>query len=122
MNFSATIRRSGAVSIVDVSGRLTNFEIMALRDAFEGLLAEGRKNIVLNLNELDFMDSSAVGELVRCYRATTKFGGELKVVGLSPKVEQILQVTHLTRILPEFTSEDAALSSFRAAAGQDSPQ
>lgn len=112
MNFSARIRRSGEISIVDVAGRLTNFELTALRDAFESLLAQGRRNIVLNLKELDFMDSSAIGEVVRSYRAVTQAGGELKVVGLSPKIEQILAVTHLTRVLTEFPSEEAALRSF----------
>jgi len=111
-NFSATIRQSGAVSLVDLSGRLTSFEAGALREAIHRLLKEGRKNIVLNLNALQYLDSSGIGELARSYASVVKEGGQMKAIGLSSRVEEILKVTKLYQVFPEFPSEEAALESF----------
>lgn len=111
-NFSLTIRQVGPVSLVDVSGRLTSFEVGALRDSISRLLKQGRKNIVLNLSGLQYLDSSGIGELARIYVTVVKQSGQLKAVGLSPKVEEILKITKLYQVFPEFPSEEAALQSF----------
>jgi anti-sigma B factor antagonist len=111
-NFSATIRQVSSVSIVDVSGRLTSFEIGALRDSISRLLKQGRKDIVLNLSGLLYLDSSGIGELAREYVSVVKRGGQLKVVGLSSRVEEILKITQLYQVFPEFPDEEAALRSF----------
>jgi anti-sigma B factor antagonist len=87
------VRQTAGVSLVDVSGRLTSFESKASRDMIQGLLNKGQTNIVLNLTELDYLDSSGIGELVRNYMSVVNSGGALKVVGLAPKVEEILKVT-----------------------------
>lgn len=97
---------------MDVSGRLTSFEGQTFRDAIQRLLRKGENNIVLNLKGLDYLDSSGVGELVRNYLAVIKKGGAMKVVGLAPKVEEILKVTQLYQVFPEFTDEQSALESF----------
>ena len=112
MNFSASIRHSDAVSIVDLTGQLTSFASGALRDAVGGLIKQGRKKIVLNVVDLVYLDSSGVGELVNCYMAVIKQGGEMRVVGLTPKVEEILKITQLYRVFQEFQDEAAALQSF----------
>jgi len=83
-----------------------------LRDSVSRLLKQGRKNIVLNLSGLHYLDSSGIGELAKIYVSVVKGDGELKVVGLSPKVEQILKITQLYQVFPEFPSEEAALRSF----------
>ncbi len=111
-NFSVTIRQAGPISLLDVSGRLTSFEVGALRDSISRLLKQGRKNIVLNLSGLQYLDSSGIGELARIYVSVVKASGQMKVVGLSPKVEEILKVTQLYQVFPEFPSEEAALQSF----------
>ncbi len=111
-NFSVTIRQAGPISLLDVSGRLTSFEIGALRDSISRLLKQDRKNIVLNLSGLQYLDSSGIGELVRIYVSVVKVSGQMKVVGLSPKVEEILKITQLYQVFPEFPSEEAALQSF----------
>ena len=118
-NFSATIRHTGAVSLVDLSGRLTSFEAGALREAITRLLKEGRKNIVLNLSALQYLDSSGIGELARAYVAVVKQGGEMKAIGLSSRVEEILKVTKLYQVFPEFPNEEAALESFPKAHGKN---
>ena len=111
-NFSVKIRHAGAVSLLEVSGSLTSFEIGELRDAISRLVKEGRKNIVLNLSRLQYLDSSGIGELAKAYVSVVKAGGQVKVVGLSSKVEEILKITQLYQVFPEFPSEEAALKSF----------
>jgi len=111
-NFSIRIRHAGVVSLVDVSGRLTSFEMGALRDAISRLLKQGHKDIVLNLSGLQYLDSSGIGELARVYVSVVKQSGQMKVVGLSSKVEEILKITHLYQVFPEFPDEEAALKSF----------
>ncbi len=111
-SFSVTIRHSGPISLLDVSGRLTSFEIGALRESISRLLKQARKNIVLNLSGLQYLDSSGIGELARIYVSVVKAGGQMKVIGLSPKVQEILKITQLYQIFPEFPSEEAALQSF----------
>ena len=112
MNFSATIRENGPISLVYVTGSLTSFEIGGLRSTIAGLLKQGRRKIVLNLDGLRYLDSSGIGELVRNYMSVIKSGGEMKVVGLKPKVEEIFKVTQLHQIFQEFQDEAEALESF----------
>ena len=111
-NFSVAIRHAGPISIVAVSGRLTSFETGAVRDSIARLLKHHRKDIVLNLSALQYLDSSGIGELARIYVSVVKVGGQMKVVGLAPKVEEILKITQLYQVFPEFPSEEAALDSF----------
>lgn len=118
-DFSATIRHSGPIALVDVSGRLTSFEAGALRECIKRLLNQGRKDIILNLTALQYLDSSGIGELARSYVAVVKKGGQMKVVGLSSRVEEILSITKLYQVLPEFSSEEDALRSFPEARGRD---
>jgi len=101
-NFSVTIRQAGSISLIDVSGRLTSFEVGALRDSISRL----------NLGGLQYRDSSGIAELAKIYVSVVKVSGQLKVVGLSPKVEEILKITQLYQVFPEFPSEEAALRSF----------
>jgi anti-sigma B factor antagonist len=112
LNFSVTIRHSDDVSFLEVNGRLTSFETAAFRDAVHGLLNRGRKNIVLNLTGLGYLDSSGIGELVRNYMSVLKRGGAMRVVGLTPKVEEILKITQLYQVFPDFPDEASACESF----------
>ena len=112
MNFSAIIRQVGQVSVVEVSGKLTSFESGALRNSIARLLKEGRKQILLNLSGLVYLDSSGIGDLVHTYMSVIKSGGEMKVVGLTEKVEEILKITQLYQVFPEFKDEHSALQSF----------
>ena len=112
MSFSVKIRQQDHVALVNVSGHLTSFEVRALRDSVQSLLHEKRHNILLNLSELKYLDSSGIGELARIYVAVVKQGGTMKVVGLAPKVDEILKVTHLSQVFQEFPDEQTALQSF----------
>jgi anti-sigma B factor antagonist len=121
LDFSAAIRHTPQASLIDLRGRLTFFEVGILRENVMRLLGEGRKHIVLNLSELKYLDSSGIGELARIYVMVLKSGGEMKVVGLSRNVEDILRVTHLYQVFPEFPDEEAALQSFAGARTDKSP-
>ena len=112
MNFSARIRQADEISIVEVTGKLTSFESGALRNSIAQLLKEGRKLILLNLSGLTYLDSSGIGDLVHTYMSVIKRGGEMKVVGLSDKVEEILKITQLYQVFQEFHDERSALESF----------
>jgi anti-sigma B factor antagonist len=112
LSFSVIIRQADNASLVEVSGRLTSFEAGAFRGAILGLLEHGKTNIVLNLSGLVYLDSSGIGELVRNYLTVVKKGGAMKVVGLASKVEEILKITQLYQVFPEFPDEASALKSF----------
>jgi len=112
VNFTVQIRQADSVSLVNITGRLTSFEGPAFREAIQQLLREGNSNIVLNLTGLDYLDSSGIGELVRNYLSVVKKGGAMKVVGLAPKVDEILKITQLYQVFPEFPDEESALESF----------
>jgi anti-sigma B factor antagonist len=114
VNFSVKIRQQDNVALIDVAGHLTVFEVGALRDAIQLLLREQRNNILLNLSQLRYLDSSGIGELARIYVAVVKKGGSMKVVGLSAKVEEVLKITHLSQVFQEFPDEQSALHSFGA--------
>src|SRR5215475_15183650 len=112
VNFSVRIRQLDHVALISVAGNLTFFEVRALRDSVQSLLSEKRNNILLNLRELKYLDSSGIGELARIYVTVVKQGGTMKVVGLAPKVDEILKVTHLSQVFQEFPDEQTALQSF----------
>jgi anti-sigma B factor antagonist len=118
LNFSATIRHEGPISIVEIAGQLTSFESGALRNSIAQLLKEGRKHIVLNLSRLNYLDSSGIGDLVHTYMSVIKRGGEMKVVGLSEKVEEILKITQLHQVFQEFQDEQSAVRSFPGNVGR----
>jgi anti-sigma B factor antagonist len=122
VNFSATIRQVGQVSVVEVSGKLTSFESGALRSSIAKLLQEGRKQILLNLCGLTYLDSSGIGDLVHTYMSVIKRGGEMKVVGLTDKVEEILKITQLYQVFQEFQDEHSALQSFPGHGSRGKPQ
>jgi anti-sigma B factor antagonist len=114
VSFSVKIRHRDQVALIDVSGHLTFFEVGALRESIQSLLQAKRKNIVVNLSGLVYLDSSGIGELARIYVAVVKQGGAMKVIGLTPKVEEVLKITHLSQVFQEFPDEQSALRSFPA--------
>jgi anti-sigma B factor antagonist len=115
VNFSVKIRHRQQVALLDLSGHLTFFEVGALRNSIQSLLKAQRKNILLNLSALMYLDSSGIGELARIYVAVVKQGGTMKVIGLTPKVEEVLKITQLSKVFQEFPDEQSALRSFPAA-------
>lgn len=113
MPLTIETREVAHVIILDVKGRIVlGDEIHQLRDAVRGMLAQGKKKIILNLAEVDYMDSSGVGEMVGAFTAVRNAGGELKLLNLSPKVEDILHVTKLYTVFDIRDDEFTAVKSF----------
>jgi anti-sigma B factor antagonist len=106
-------REVAHVTILDVTGRIVlGDEIGELRDAVGGLLARDKKKIILNLAGVDYIDSSGVGQLVSSFTAVRNAGGELKLLNLTPKVQDILGVTRLYTVFDIRDDEFTAIRSF----------
>ena len=110
---SMTIREVSHITIVDITGRITlGDETGQLRDTIRQLLVDGKKKIILNLAHVDYIDSSGVGELVSSFTTVRNSGGELKLLSLSKKVSDILQVTKLYTVFDIKEDEFTAIKSF----------
>ena len=113
MSLHATHRDAGEVTVVDLSGRIVLGEGSALmRTTVRGLLADGRKMILLNLADVDYIDSSGIGELVSAFTTVKNQSGDLKLLHLTKKVRDLLQITKLYTVFDVFTDEGTAVRSF----------
>jgi len=113
MSMTFKTREVGGVTIVDLSGKITLGEGgITLREEVRKLLGEGQKKIVLNLAEVNYIDSSGLGELVSAYTAVKNAGGELKLLNLTSKVRDLLVITKLVTVFDVKDDEAAAVSSF----------
>jgi anti-sigma B factor antagonist len=114
MALQATHRDFGKITVVDMSGRITLGDGSALlRKTIRQLLDDQRTAILLNLADVDYIDSSGIGELVSGYTAVTNRGGELKLLHLTKKVHDLLQITKLFTVFEVFSDERVAARSFR---------
>lgn len=114
MSLRATHRDAGPITVVELGGRITLGDGSALlRRTIRGLLDDQRKKILLNLADVDYIDSSGIGELVSGFTAVKNQGGELKLLHLTKKVRDLLQITKLYTVFEVFTEESVALRSFR---------
>jgi anti-sigma B factor antagonist len=114
MTLRATHRDAGSVTVVDFSGRITLGDGSALlRKTLRDLLEDQRTRIVLNLGDVDYIDSSGIGELVSGYTSVKNRGGELKLLNLTKKVHDLLQITKLFTVFEVHSDEHAAVRSFR---------
>ena len=107
-------RQAGDVTVLDMSGKITIGEgSVALRTAIRRLLEEGKKRILLNLAGVSYVDSSGIGELVSSYTAINKEGGQLKLLNLTQKLQDLLTITKLLTVFDVYESESEALNSFK---------
>jgi anti-sigma B factor antagonist len=108
-----TERQAGDITILDMNGKVTIGEgSVALRTTIRRLLGEGKKNILLNLGQVGYVDSSGIGELVSSFTAVNKEGGTLKLLNLTQKIQDLLAITKLLTVFDVYDSENEALSSF----------
>jgi anti-sigma B factor antagonist len=106
-------RQVDGVTIVDMSGRITLGEgSVVLRDSIRDLVGKGQKKILLNLGDVTYIDSSGIGELVSAFTAVRREGGELKLLNLTKKVHDLLQITKLYTVFDIKDDEAAAIQSF----------
>ena len=113
MSVKLNTRKVGDVTVVDVSGRITLGEgSSALRDTLRDLSAQGNKKILLNLSEVSYIDSSGIGELVSGFTSVSNGGGTLKLLGLTKRVKDLLQITKLYTVFDVHEEEAHAIRSF----------
>jgi anti-sigma B factor antagonist len=114
MILRATYRDAGPVTVLDMSGRITLGDGSALlRKTLRELLEQKRSRILLNLADVDYIDSSGIGELVSGYTSVKNRGGELKLLHLTKKVHDLLQITKLFTVFDVYSDEQIAVRSFR---------
>lgn len=107
------IRDRGDARIIVLSGKITiGSGDVKMRELIEDSLKSGKKHILLDLAGVSTIDSSGIGEMVACYTTVTKNGGHLKLLRLSPKINDILQVTQLITVFDVFDDEEEAIRSF----------
>jgi anti-sigma B factor antagonist len=112
----ATYRDAGTITVLDLSGRITLGEGSALlRSTIRTLLEENRFKILVNLGDINYIDSSGIGELVSAFTTVKNRGGELKLLHLTKKVHDLLQITKLYTVFEVHSDEVAALNSFDVA-------
>jgi anti-sigma B factor antagonist len=106
-------RQAGDVTILDMGGKVTIGEgSVALRNTIRRLLGEGKKNILLNLGNVGYIDSSGIGELVSSFTAVNKESGSLKLLNLTQKIQDLLAITKLLTVFDTFDDEGEALESY----------
>ncbi len=109
----ASSRQVNGVTIVDLSGRITLGEgSVVLRDLVRDLMSKGQKKILLNLGDVTYIDSSGIGELVSAYTSVRNSGGELKLLNLTKKVHDLLQITKLYTVFDVKDDEASAVAAF----------
>src|ERR1700760_974287 len=109
----ASTRQVDGITIVDLSGRITLGEgSVVLRDTIKDLLSKGQKKILLNLGDVSYIDSSGIGELVSAFTSVRNQGGELKLLNLTKKVHDLLQITKLYTVFDVKDDEATAIASF----------
>jgi anti-sigma B factor antagonist len=113
VTMKANNRQVDGVAVVDMSGRITLGEgSVVLRDTIRDLIGKGQKKILLNLGNVTYIDSSGIGELVSAFTAVRREGGELKLLNLTKKVHDLLQITKLYTVFDIKDDEASAIKAF----------
>lgn len=118
----ATRRRDGVV-IVETSGRVTLGEgSSTLRRTIRELAQSGSKHVVLDMGDVDYMDSSGLGELIASHTTVLSFWGELKLLNVSARVQKLFAIMHIENVFEIFDDEDLAVASFSSGILEDEPR
>jgi anti-sigma B factor antagonist len=106
-------RQAGDVTILDLSGEVRIGEgAVSLRDSIRNLSDQGKKKVLLNLAGVKYMDSTGVGELIANYTTVTRQGGQLKLLSLTDRIQNLLVITKLLTVFDSYDNEAEALKSF----------
>ena len=113
VSIDVSTHQSDGIAVVGLRGRITLGEgTEALRDTVRDLLSQGQNRILLNLGEVNYIDSSGIGELVSAFTAAKRQGGEVKLLNLTKKVHDLLQITKLYTVFDVKDDEASAVASF----------
>ena len=114
MALAIASREVDGVTVLGLSGRITLGEgSVQLRDAIRDLISEGQKGILLDLGDVNYIDSSGLGELVSAYTTARNQGATLKLLKLTKKVHDLLQLTKLYTVFDIYDDEASAIASFK---------
>jgi anti-sigma B factor antagonist len=114
MHLALTERQIGAVTVLDLVGKLTiDHDAQRLKDKINSLIQQGRTQIVLNLTDVSYIDSGGLGQLVASYGSVAKTNGGLRLLGVSKRNHDLLSITRLVTLFDAYDSEKEALESFR---------
>jgi len=114
VSMKSSSRQVGGITIVDLSGRITLGEgSVVLRDMVRDLVTKGQRKILLNLGDVTYIDSSGIGELVSAFTTVRNQGGELKLLNLTKKVHDLLQITKLYTVFDVKDDEASAVAAFK---------
>ena len=109
-------RYAGDAVVLTLKGRLVLEDVEAeLRAAIDGLIQQGRVKLVLNLQEVAYVDSAGLGFLVSKYVSLQRRGGDMALVGVSPRVAHVLEITRLSQVFEAFASDEEAVQALEAA-------
>ena len=107
-------RQAGDVTILDMTGEVRIGEgAISLRDSIRNLADQGKKNVLLNLAGVKYMDSTGVGELIANYTTVKRQGGQLKLLNLTDRIQNLLVITKLLTVFDSYDNEAEALKSFQ---------
>ena len=113
MNMTISTRQVGGITILDIGGRIVlGEEGASLRDVIRDLLKNGHKQILFNLGDVAYIDTTGLGSLVGAFTTVRKQGGELKLLNLPEKLAGVMQITKLYTVFDIMNDEAAAVKSF----------
>ena len=113
MSLKINVREIGNVTIADLNGRIVmGEETASLRETVAKMLQEGKKNILINLAEVSFIDSTGVGQLVSCYVTAGNRGAGLRLLNTQKNIPDVLRITRVDTIIPRYADEEVAVESF----------
>jgi len=111
MKFST--RNVGNVAVIDIEGKILLGEgDVEIKQAVDDLLAKGQKNVLLNLAKVPYIDSAGLGEIIRCFTAIRKKGGNLKLLAPNQRLIDLLTITKLVNVFDWYNDESTAVTSF----------
>jgi anti-sigma B factor antagonist len=114
MSLSVKTRKVGSAVVVDMSGRLTTGEpVLMLRETVRVQVNEGARSIVLNLGDVSYIDSSGLGELVSVYTTVRNRQGDVKLLNLTSKAKDLLQMTKLLTVFDVYDDEAKAIAAMK---------
>jgi anti-sigma B factor antagonist len=107
-------RQIGDVTVLDLSGKITSTDSDGrLKEKVTGLVNEGHKKLALNLSGVSYIDSSGLGETVACYTTAKGKGGEVKLVGATARIKDLLVMTKLVTVFDSYDKLDEAIAAFK---------
>ena len=107
-------REVDGIKVLDLKGKVTSGEPEAkLKQRIADLIASGHRRIVIDLGGVPYMDSSGLGEIVRCFTAAQRAGGRIKLANLSRRLIDLLNITKLSTIFDTYPTDADAVASFK---------